>query len=204
MASNTAKPKKRDLTRSRVIQAAIDCIYEEGFSAANTNRIAERAGVTWGVLQYHFGDKSALLQAVLDAIFADFAHALASAELDAADQRGRIDALIRLIWSLVSARSYRVSVAIMRNTVGDPNARVTVSETLDHWAAEIGMLWDRLFADVTVAQAQSETARHLMFACLRGLADELNPRRRAARRQLERELLALGDAIHFLLSRNTT
>ena len=56
----SSKPSKRELTRNKVIEAAIDCIYREGFHAANTNRIAEQAGVTWGVLQYHFGDKDGL------------------------------------------------------------------------------------------------------------------------------------------------
>ena len=53
-------------TRDKVIQAAADCVAEKGFAAANTNRIVERAGVTWGVLQHHFGDKSGLLDAVLE------------------------------------------------------------------------------------------------------------------------------------------
>ena len=53
-------------TREKVIQAAAACVAEEGFAAANTNRIVERAGVTWGVLQHHFGDKSGLLDAVLE------------------------------------------------------------------------------------------------------------------------------------------
>jgi AcrR family transcriptional regulator len=53
-------------TREKVIQAAAGCVAEEGFAAANTNRIVERAGVTWGVLQHHFGDKSGLHDAVLE------------------------------------------------------------------------------------------------------------------------------------------
>ncbi|MBK6510444.1 MAG: TetR/AcrR family transcriptional regulator [Haliea sp.] len=62
------KPTKREATREKVILAAIDCIYRDGFHAAHTNRIAEEAGVSWGVLQYHFGDKDGLLQAVIDHI----------------------------------------------------------------------------------------------------------------------------------------
>ena len=48
------KPRKRDLTRARVIQAAINCIYTEGFHAAHTNRIADQADVSWGVLAIPF------------------------------------------------------------------------------------------------------------------------------------------------------
>ena len=72
------KPSKSEATRDRVIQAAIDCIYRDGFHAAHTNRIAEQAGVSWGVLQYHFGDKDGLLQAVIDRIFDDFTATLES------------------------------------------------------------------------------------------------------------------------------
>ena len=35
--------------------------------------------MTWGVLQYHFGDKDRLLQAVLDHIFNDFLETLENA-----------------------------------------------------------------------------------------------------------------------------
>ena len=45
-----SKLKKREVTRSKVIKAAIDCIYSDGFHAAHTNRIAEKAEVSWGVL----------------------------------------------------------------------------------------------------------------------------------------------------------
>ena len=42
-------------TRARVVDAAVACILDEGFYRASSNKIAKRAGVTWGVIQYHFG-----------------------------------------------------------------------------------------------------------------------------------------------------
>lgn len=53
-------------TREEVLLAAAECIASEGFAATSTNRIAEHAGVSWGVLQYHFGDKESLLTALLE------------------------------------------------------------------------------------------------------------------------------------------
>jgi AcrR family transcriptional regulator len=41
--------------RAIVIDETIRCILEEGFAAASAKHITERAGVTWGVVQYHFG-----------------------------------------------------------------------------------------------------------------------------------------------------
>ena len=47
-----------------MIEETIKCIREEGFAAASTRHIVERAGVSWGVIQYHFGDRDGLLTAV--------------------------------------------------------------------------------------------------------------------------------------------
>jgi AcrR family transcriptional regulator len=193
------KPKKRDITRARVIQAAINQIYTEGFNAAHTNRIAEEAGVSWGVLQYHFGDKDGLLQAVLDHIFRDFAANLSAAEPDRDDLRGRIDALIELIWSLVGKPEYRVSMAILRNAGHSSESSVDGARQLEQWSREIAKVWDTLFSDLKASPAQSQAARRLMFASLRGFADDLNPGRNR-KHAPEREFKALGDAIHYLLT----
>ncbi len=44
----------------------VRCIREEGFSAASTRHIIERAGLSWGVIQHHFGDRDGLLTAVIE------------------------------------------------------------------------------------------------------------------------------------------
>lgn len=200
MAVTAIKPRKRDVTRARVIQAAIDCIYEDGFNAANTNRIAERAGVTWGVLQYHFGDKDGLLQAVLDQYFDEFAASIAEVDPGEPDLRLRIDALVGVIWSLISSRQYRVSIAILRNAGKDVKSTIDGADKMRRWSREVARLWDKQFKGLIESPAHSETARRILFAALRGLADELNPRGRTSKKQLDATLTDLGDAIHFLLS----
>lgn len=199
MAQAPQKLRKRDITRARVIQAAIDCIYDEGFHAANTNRIAEHAGVSWGVLQYHFGDKDGLLQAVLDTIFQTFTDTLSSADVQQASLEPRLRALIACLWSLVSQREYRVSVAILRNAGRSQDSRLDGSAYLEQWANEIATLWDSLLVDLLERPRNSDAARRLLFAALRGLADDINPRATDQGRNLKKELDALAVAIHYLL-----
>ena len=198
------KPSKRELTRNKVIRAAINCIYEEGFNAAHTNRIAERAGVSWGVLQYHFGDKDSLLEAVLDAIFDDFTQTINSAELTQKKLEERIGSLIDVVWQLVSKREYRVSMAILRNAGRDETSSIDDRKMIDIWAVEIGQLWHRLFADLAEAPANSETAKRIMFATLRGFADDLNPRQHKTTTRLQQEFSALSAALTFLLKQPST
>lgn len=53
-------------TRQRVLDAAVACILEQGVYRASSNAIAERAGLTWGVIQYYFGSRERLMLAVLE------------------------------------------------------------------------------------------------------------------------------------------
>lgn len=50
-------------SRARILEAAVACLVEEGFSAATTLRIQARAGVSRGRLLHHFPSREALLVA---------------------------------------------------------------------------------------------------------------------------------------------
>ncbi len=195
----TAKTKKREVTRQKVIQAAISCIYRDGFNAAHTNKIAKDAGVTWGVLQYHFGDKDGLLQAVIDHIFEDFQQTLANVELNGGNLQQRLRQLIDAVWGLISKKEYRASIAILRNAGKDENSRINGQKQVKQWAATISQLWDELLPEDVRNSPASDAARHLMFATLRGLADDINPQARLTRKSWQAERAALAEAIAYLL-----
>jgi AcrR family transcriptional regulator len=103
-------------TRDRVIEAAALCIAEEGFASAHTNRIAERAGVSWGVLQYHFGDKAGLLSAVLERGVEALERGFAEIEIDGDDLRGRLTAVVDGGWRLFRSPLARAGNEILVNT----------------------------------------------------------------------------------------
>jgi AcrR family transcriptional regulator len=199
--TKTRKSTKREATRKKVIQAAIHSIYRDGFHAAHTNRIAEEAGVSWGVLQYHFGDKDGLLQAVIDTIFDDFAATLEETSLEGDDLQQRVRQLIDVIWALVSKKEYRVSIAILRNAGKDDASSINGQKQLNRWAKRVSKLWDGLFEGITQEPSQSEIARHLLFAALRGMVDEINPRNIKTKKSIREECDALSEAITFLLTR---
>src|ERR1700709_1322394 len=70
------KQVRADRTRATVIDETVRCVLDEGFAAASAKHITERAGVTWGVIQYHFGDREGLMMAVVDQGFAQLLQAL--------------------------------------------------------------------------------------------------------------------------------
>lgn len=67
-ARTYSKPTERsasETTAQRVIDAAIACILAKGYYRASSNEIARWAGLTWGVIQYHFGTRENLMLAAL-------------------------------------------------------------------------------------------------------------------------------------------
>ena len=82
-------------TRARVVDAAVTCILDEGFYRASSNKIAKQAGVTWGVIQYHFGTREALMLAVHERGLAELDRCLADAEIVGDTLEARLGVLRR-------------------------------------------------------------------------------------------------------------
>ncbi|WP_112244906.1 TetR/AcrR family transcriptional regulator [Kribbella monticola] len=54
--------------RAQLAECAVDVIAEAGIGKASMARIAERAGVSVGVISYHFGNKAGLISAVVEQV----------------------------------------------------------------------------------------------------------------------------------------
>lgn len=52
-------------TRDRIVDAARECLLEDGYSNLSTRRIAGRAGVPLSQIHYHFGGRRGLVLALL-------------------------------------------------------------------------------------------------------------------------------------------
>src|SRR5688572_14448295 len=82
--SPTGAQPRAERTRNAVINETVRCILDEGFAPPSVRRITDRAGVTWGVVQYHFGDLDGLLMAVVDTGFGELLAALEGLEPETA------------------------------------------------------------------------------------------------------------------------
>jgi AcrR family transcriptional regulator len=184
-------------TRTKVIQAAIDCIAEYGFRNTTTSRIATRAGVTWGAIQHQFGDKNAIIFAVVDQAL----HELL-AELDRVPQNGtlrsRVGTFVRRAWKGYSRPSYRVCLEIVLNMRNDPGLDRPGARGVTNLMRDLVSAWDRTFADVAVSAEANTTARRLFLAALAGLGLEVTLQRHRVR--CDSELAALEETLFRVLT----
>ncbi|RZT86605.1 TetR family transcriptional regulator [Pseudonocardia sediminis] len=59
--------------RRQIVAAAIDTVAEQGFGAASLAAIARTAGVSKGVISYHFSGKEELMEACVEGIYTGIA-----------------------------------------------------------------------------------------------------------------------------------
>ncbi len=119
---------RADRTRDAVLDETVRCVVEEGFAAASAKHIAERAGVTWGVVQYHFGDRDGLLMAVVDRGFTELLELLRSSlPPRSGDQtrRKRVELVVHAAWAAFSSPTSRASLEILIGTRAMRDKRAT-------------------------------------------------------------------------------
>lgn len=158
---------RAERTRERVLDETVRCVIEEGFAAASAKHIAERAGVTWGVVQYHFGDRDGLLMAVVDRGLAELLGVLralpAPSENVARDERVR--RVVEAAWKVFSSDDSRASLEILIATRAMRDKRAT---------RHLGQL-QQAVADLSRDLAEGLDGPHaiavadLIWATLRGL-----------------------------------
>jgi AcrR family transcriptional regulator len=139
-------------------------ILDEGVAAASAKHIAERAGVTWGVIQYHFGSRDGLFAAVVGTGFDALKQTMAQLELPVGPTRERLQALVDAAWSAFSSPTSRASLEILVAT--RPGRDPALGEPLEAMARELRRLGRSL-----AGRGRPEVG-DLVWAVLRGLVLE--------------------------------
>lgn len=113
----TGTQARAERTRTAVIDETVRCILDEGFAPPSVRHITDRAGLTWGVVQYHFGDLDGLLMAVVDKGFAELLDALADLS-PSGSVAARTQFVIDAVWDAFSSPTSRAALEILIATRG--------------------------------------------------------------------------------------
>lgn len=159
---------KTQRTRARLLEATLSLIREHGYAAATSQRIARRAGVTWGAAQHHFGSKEQILETILGLAYARFIDVMGAAPLPRGSRAARARLFVRRMWAHYQGDYYRVSLEILRATRGRRKRRARA------WEQRQGRAHLRvmraLFHETQLTDAQLREALDFMHYCLTGLA----------------------------------
>lgn len=118
-------------TRDRVVDAAVECIVDLGFyRGSSTNEIARRAGVTWGVIQHHFGTREGLMLAVLQRGAGHMVETVMGAHIHGSTVEERMVQLVDVFSEHYARPDYLASLQVLLNMDRDPRTSAEVRRTM--------------------------------------------------------------------------
>jgi len=170
--SHRTHAERSSETREKVIRAAIRSIAEYGYKETTVTRIAKLSGISWGGIQHHFGNKAAIIQAVLDRALDEFM--LGVQRLSTPDDKleTRVEVFVEGSWRLVTRPGFLAMLEILlshRHAAPRANPGLRYRGRV---ATAIIAVWDYLFGNLNLSEEQVQTARRVTFTTLGGMALE--------------------------------
>jgi AcrR family transcriptional regulator len=164
------RPNADPATRRKVLDAAVSCIVERGFYRASSNEIARQAGMTWGVIQYHFGTRESLMLAVLEDMSAQWVDLVEHATIDGADPTERLTQLLDLLASYYGTPEYLAFTQVLLNMEHDPSTSADVRVGLRSVAERSNEHVRRLLRETLGPAPGDPDLAGTLFLVLRGFA----------------------------------
>jgi TetR/AcrR family transcriptional regulator len=96
--------RDREVTRATILAAAEQEFARHGLEAATTEEIADRSGVTKGMIFHYFGSKEKLYEAALEQVFAPLLMSLQQIASPETDPEEALEAVVRRILELSAQR----------------------------------------------------------------------------------------------------
>ncbi len=201
--TGSRREEKKALHRSRILEAARDVFFRDGFVDANLDEVAQGAGVAKGTLYRYFDSKAELYVAVLahnGEIFAEKMRAACATAGNAAEQVRQISRFYFDHWS--SNREYFQIFWAVENQplIGEltPRAEEQVTRL---WSECLRILADAIEKGVEEGSfdpCDAWEVANIFWTVANGLiqTENVSPRRRLRRKRLDR---IFDDAIGLLL-----
>lgn len=161
-------------TRSALLEAAVACLAEVGWSASTVSVVAERAGVSRGAAQHHFPTREALFVAAVEHVASERSEAIRAFGADRDVRPLPTSEVVELVVDLYCSPMFRSALALWTASAAEPSLREQVVPLEARLGREVHRVTvDLLDADESVPGVRELIQGTLDMARGLGLADLL-------------------------------
>jgi AcrR family transcriptional regulator len=184
--------ERRATTRAALLDAALQCLIEEGYANLTTRNVAERAGVSQGTQMHYFPTRARFLaEAVRHVAVKLFDELREQDQLHARSERRRLEALLEHVWEIHTGPVFQATMELWVAARTDPEIRGAMAEVARDITRLIAQGGVELFPEL-MAKRRSGELLDMGLATMRGLsllrssanASEIDRRWRRARENL--------------------
>jgi AcrR family transcriptional regulator len=175
-SARRSQAERSAATREALLDAAIECLIDEGYASTTTSAVALRAGLSRGAHLHHFQTRTALVGAAVEALARRWMDELRVASSGLPEGPGRTAAGLDLLWAHYASPLFQAALDLWTDARSDEELRETLVEVerlLDRETLELAR---RLFPTLAQARDFEGLVQHAV-ATVRGLAmlDTLHP-----------------------------
>ncbi len=161
---------KAKATKDKILLAVVTLINESGYSSASSTAIAKQAGITWGAVQHHYGNKDEILLAVMDMARDVYIQSLKHPSLTTGTLAERVDRFINIVWTHYKSDLYFAFSEIVMATRGK-NSKIPLSAVRMNSQLERHLqTMTEIFAGYAVPPARLNEALRFVHRFLAGFA----------------------------------
>ncbi|OZM72495.1 TetR family transcriptional regulator [Amycolatopsis antarctica] len=114
-------------TRRRLLEAAVECIVELGWTGTTVALIAERAGVSRGAAQHHFPTREDMVSGAVEYLAEVQIAELRSRASELPAGSARTQSIVDMLLNLYSGRMFRAALHVWVAASTDENLRATLA-----------------------------------------------------------------------------
>ncbi|HEX6352443.1 TetR/AcrR family transcriptional regulator [Actinophytocola sp.] len=174
------------MTRQRLLEAAIECLADVGWSGSTVAVVAERAGVSRGAAQHHFPTREDLFTSAVEYVTTERLAMLRAQAADLPAGPDRVRAVLALVERMYTAPLFRAAIHLWVAATSDER----LSERITGLEAQVGRECHRTVIDLLGVDETRPGVREAVQATLDlgrglGLANLLTDDTRRRRRVLD-------------------
>jgi len=173
-------------TRARVLDAALDCLIEMGYSSTTTTLVSERAGVSRGAQLHHFPTKAELLAAAVEHLANRLGEELLERAAALPPDGDRVAAAIDLLWSRFATPLFPAWLELWVAARTDPELAASLQPLEDRVKHGLARQTQLMLGSVESSSVDHAVAAQLTLYLMQGLMlsrvlGHENPKSRARR-----------------------
>jgi AcrR family transcriptional regulator len=184
--------ERRATTRAALLDAALDCLVEDGYAGLTTRKVAERAGVSQGTQMHYFPTRARFVAEAVRHLAFKLASELREQDtMHPRSDRRRLELLLDHAWEIHTGPVFQATMELWVAARTDPEIREAMGEVARDVTRLIATGASELFPELMSRPGAGEVL-DMGLAIMRGLAvlrfttdeREVDRRWRRARGQL--------------------
>lgn len=167
------RQQRAEVSRARILDAAVETLIESGYAGASTHEIQKRAGVSRGRLLHHFGSRDTLLVAAAQHLIGtrmdQLAHQLRAESGPPPESLERIDHAVDLMWRSFQQSYFWASIELWLAARHNDELGAALRPQERRLYQVIREVVDAAFGPAIVTSPHYRTVRELLLTSMRGV-----------------------------------